>query len=93
MELHKMFLVLFDSTKLNPFIHNNPVKNREKNIANDDEEGPKNSESSSDKKKEAREKFVAPICGEITLLKESIKTQKVTKWPNFITQSEALEPK
>ena len=36
---------------------------------------------------------MAPICGKITLPKESIKTQKVTNGPNLITQSEAQEPK
>ena len=30
---------------------NDPVKNRHKNMASDDEEAPQNSESSSDKKK------------------------------------------
>ena len=36
---------------------------------------------------------MAPITGEITLPKESIKTQKVTNGPDLITQSEALAPK
>ena len=35
---------------------------------------------------------MAPICGEISLPKESIKTQKVTNRQNLITQSEALAP-
>ena len=35
---------------------------------------------------------MAPICGKITLPRESIKTQKVTNGPNFITQSEAPAP-
>ena len=35
---------------------------------------------------------MAPIFGEITLPKESIKTQKVTNRPNFITKSEAPPP-
>ena len=35
---------------------------------------------------------MAPICGEITLPKESIKTQNVTNGPNFITQSESSAP-
>ena len=35
---------------------------------------------------------MAPIFGEITISKESIKTQKVTNGPNLITQSEALAP-
>ena len=34
---------------------------------------------------------MTPICGEIILPKESIKTQKVTNGTNLITQSEALE--
>ena len=36
---------------------------------------------------------MAPLCGEIKLPKESIKTQKVTNVPNLITQSEAPAPK
>ena len=72
MEPYETFLVPFDSTKLNLFNINNPVKNRA---------------SSSDKKIEAKEKFVAPICGKITLPKESIRTQKVTNGPSLITQS------
>ena len=35
---------------------------------------------------------MAPICGEITLPKEYIKTQKVTNRPKFITQSESPAP-
>ena len=35
---------------------------------------------------------MAPICGEFTLPKESIKTKKVANEPNFITQSEAPSP-
>ena len=50
---------MFDSTKLNLNNINNPVKNRA---------------SSSDKERKAKEKVVAPICGKITLPKESIKT-------------------
>ena len=56
MEPYKTFYVPFDSTKLNLFIRNDPVKNREK-IANNNEEGPNNSESSIDKKKDAKEKL------------------------------------
>ena len=70
MEPYKTFFVPFDSTKLNLNNINDPVKN----IA-----------SSSDKGKKAKEKVVAPICGKITLPKESIRTQKVTNGPNFIT--------
>ena len=55
----------------------------------DDEEAPKNSESSSDKKKEAKEKVLAPICGKIILPKYSIKKQSLTNGPSLITQSEA----
>ena len=36
---------------------------------------------------------MAQLCGEITLPKEFIKTQKVTNEPNLITQSEALSSK
>ena len=35
---------------------------------------------------------MAPICGKITLPKESIKTKKVTNGPNLITQLEAPAP-
>ena len=35
---------------------------------------------------------MAPICGEITLPKEYIKTKKLTNAPKLITQSEALAP-
>ena len=35
----------------------------------------------------------APVCGEIKLPKEYIKTQKVTNEPNFITKSESPAPK
>ena len=35
---------------------------------------------------------MAPIFGEITLPKESIKTQKVTNRPNVITESETPSP-
>ena len=35
---------------------------------------------------------MAPVCGEITLPKESIKTQNVTNGPNLIAQSEAPAP-
>ena len=45
------------------------------------------------RKKETKEKFVAPICGKITLPKESIKTQKVTNGTNLISQSEPPAPK
>ena len=41
------------------------------------------------RKKETKEKFVAPICGKITLSKEFINTKKVINGPNFIIQSEA----
>ena len=72
METYETFFKYFDYAKLNLFNINNPVKNRS---------------SSSDKKIEAKEKFVAPICGEITSPKESIRTQKVTNGPNLVTQS------
>ena len=55
----------------------------------DDEEALKNSESSSDKKKEAKDRVVAPTCGETALPKESIKTQNVTNAPNLTSQPEA----
>ena len=36
---------------------------------------------------------MAPICGKITLPKESIKTKHLANGPNLITQSEAPAPK
>ena len=54
MERYKTFLVMFDSTKLNLNNMNDPVKNRA---------------SSSDKYGKAKETFLAPICGKITLPK------------------------
>ena len=39
-------------------------------------------------RKKAKDKVVAPICGKITLPKESIKKKKVTNGQNLITQSE-----
>ena len=65
--------VPFDSAKLDIHNTNNTVKYRP---------------SSSDKRWETKEKFVAPICGKIILPKEYIRTQKVTNGPNLITQSE-----
>ena len=47
----KRFFVPFYSTKLKLLNRNDTVKDREKNIASDDEGAPNNSESSSDKKK------------------------------------------
>ena len=77
MEQYKTFFGLFDSTKLNLFNINYPVKNRS---------------SSSDKKIEAKQKVVAPICGKIALSKESINTQNVTNGTNLIIESEAPAP-
>ena len=59
-----------------------------KNIASDDEEAPKDSESSSEKGGKSKEKFVSPISLKNKLPKEYIKTQKVTNAPNLIIQSE-----
>ena len=67
----------FDYTKLNLFNINDPVKNRA---------------SSSDNKIEAKEKVVAPICGELTFPKEYIKTQKIKNVPKLIIQSESPAP-
>ena len=72
MEPYKKFFVPFDSTMLNLNNINNPVKNRA---------------PSSDKEKKAKDTVVAPICGEITLPKEYIKTQKVTNGTKLIIQS------
>ena len=44
------------------------------------------------RRKKAKVKVVAPVCGKITPPKEYIKTQKVTNGPNLITQSEAPVP-
>ena len=54
MEQNKTFLVTFHFTKLKRFICNYQFKKERKNIASDNEEVPKDSESSSDKKKEAK---------------------------------------
>ena len=59
------FTVPFDSTKLDLNNINDPVKNRA---------------SSSDKEKKAKEKVVAPVCGEITLPKKSTKDKKGNQW-------------
>ena len=77
MEPYKMFFVPFDSIKLNLFNIRDPVKNRASSI---------------DKGEKAKEKFVAPICCNIALTKESIMTQKIINGPNLITQSEAETP-
>ena len=69
MEPYRTFFVPFDSTKLNFFNINDLVKN----IV-----------SSSDKKKEAKDKYVAPIFREIALTKESIKIKKVTNGKNLV---------
>ena len=45
------------------------------------------------RKKEAKEKFVAPISGKDKILKESSNTHKVTNGTNFISQSEPSAPK
>ena len=74
LELLKTFFIPLDSTKLNQNHINDLVKNKA---------------LSSDKGGGVKEKIVAPICGEIILPKESIKTQKVTNGPNLINQSEA----
>ena len=74
MEPYKRFFVRFDSTKLNLKNIKDQVKNRA---------------SSRDKVKKAKGGIVAPICGEITLPKKSIKTQKLTNGTKLITQSEA----
>ena len=49
----------------------------------------KNRSSSSDREKEAKEKVVAPIFGEITLTKEYVNTKKVNNRQKLITQSES----
>ena len=72
MEQYKTFFITFGYTKLNLNNINNPVLK---------------TSSSSDKIKVAKEKVVAPICGEIAFPKESIKKQNVTNGPKFITQS------
>ena len=59
----------------------------------DYEETAKESESSSDKKEEAKEKLVAPISEKEKIPNESIKTQKMTNEPNLIVQLEPSAPK
>ena len=68
---------MLDSTQLDLNDINYPVKNRA---------------SSSDKGGKTKEKVVAPICGEIKLPKESIKTQNLTNGINLITPLEAPAP-
>ena len=75
-------------------MRNEPVTlNKEKKIAIYDEEAPKYLESSSDKKKEAKEKFVAPITEETLIPKEYFQSQKATNAPNLISQLEQPAPK
>ena len=68
MKPYKTFLLPFDTTKLNLFMRNNSV-------ASDDEEAPKDSESSIDRKK-SKEKVVAPIPVKNYLKNLSIKKRK-----------------
>ena len=73
-ETHKTFVILFDNTKVKNSMRNDSVTpNKEKKIARDDEEKPKDSESSSNKEKQAKKKFVAPISGKNIIPKEYIK--------------------
>ena len=65
MELYKTFLVLFDSTKLNPFIRKDSLKI--KKIASDDREAPTDSESSSEKGEKAKGEVVVPVSGKIII--------------------------
>ena len=59
---YKTFVLPFDINKLYLSMRNDSVtQNTKGNIARDDEEAPKHSESSSGHKREAREKLVAPI--------------------------------
>ena len=61
-EAYKTFVVLLDNTKLNLAMLNDSVAaNKNNKMSRDDEEAPKDLESSSDNKKEAKEKLVAPI--------------------------------
>ena len=62
MESYKKFIVPFDFTKLKILFPTIQFKK----IESDDEEGTENSESSSDKKRDTKEKVVAPIFGKIT---------------------------
>ena len=67
---YKTFVIPLDNNKLNILMCNDSVP--QKNIACDDlgnKEAPKDSESSSDKKKLAKEKFVAPISGKYIIPK------------------------
>ena len=59
----------------------------------DNEGKTKDSESSSDKKKEAKEKLMTPIYGKDKIPKESINKYKVTNEPNLISQPEPSAPK
>ena len=68
------------------------TSNKEIKIASDDEESPKNSESTIDKEK-VKEKFVPPISEKKIIPKEYFQSQKVTNAPNLISQSEPPAPK
>ena len=76
MEPYKTFFLPFDSTKLDLLILTIQLKIEYHQVI----------------RKKAQEKVLAPICGEITLTKESIKTKKVINGPKLITQSEATAP-
>ena len=73
-------------------MRNESVTKNKMKIASYNEEEHKDSYSSSDNKKEAKEKVLSPISENI-IPKESFKSQKVTNAPNFISQSEPASPK
>ena len=68
-EAYKTFAVLFYNSKLYLSVRNDSVTPNIKKIASDGEESPKDSESPSDNKKEAKEKLVAPVSGKYIILK------------------------
>ena len=92
MKQYKMFLISFDSTKLNLFIRKDPIKigNKTKRVMIKKHPRIQNHQVI---RKGNKERVVAPMFGKIILPKETIKTQKVTNGPNLITQSESQEPK
>ena len=72
-EAYKTFLVPLDNTKLDLSVRNDSVTpNKNKKLVRDDldnKESPKDSESSSDKKKGSKKKWVAPISGKYLIPK------------------------
>ena len=85
---YRIFVVSLGYNKVKLSLRNDSVTPYEK-IARgdlDNREGPKDSESSSYKKKEEKDNLVAPVYGENIIPIKYINTQKVNNAPNFIIQ-------